>query len=369
MIKVAQIIEKMNMGGIENLVMEYYRHVDRTKVQFDFITSEGSKNVPNEEIDRLGGRVYRVPSYKHLLPYSESLQKIFKEEKYDIVQANLNTMCPFALHAAKQAGVPVRIAQNLSAAHWQEKKSLLKEFLRPFGKCFATHYMANSVQCGRWLFGEKAVNSGKLQIFKTVIDVNKNMYDAEIRKQRRLKLGISDQVVIGHLARFVPQKNTMFVADIFEEIAKKEPKAVLLLIGDGELRDPVLQKLKKMELKDKVLWMGYQKDIPPLYHAMDAFLLPSLYEGLPIVGVEAQMNGLPCFFSTQVTQETAVCDLAHFIPLNTPPEVWAEKILYSVYQNTNRTGREKDVTVSRMNSRQEGKRLTNYYIQLAGKST
>ncbi|MBD5101538.1 MAG: glycosyltransferase family 1 protein [Subdoligranulum sp.] len=170
--------------------------------------------------------------------------------------------------------------------------------------------------------------------------------------------------MIGHIARFVPQKNTLFLIDIFAEIAKKEPRAFLVLVGDGELREPALQKLENLGLQEKALWLGYQKDIPPLYHAIDAFLLPSLYEGLPIVGVEAQMNGLPVIYSSEITSEAAVCDLARFVSLNDSPRRWADVVLNAIESNQNRKGRKQEILNAGMDSEREGKRLTEYYIML-----
>lgn len=361
MIKVAQIIENMNMGGIENLVMEIYRHIDRTRVQFDFITSEASKNVPDEEITKLGGKVYRVPSYRHLLKYSRSLKKIFEKEKYDIVQANLNTMCPFALYAAKQVGTSVRIAQNLSMAHWQEKKSLVKLLLRPFGKCFATHLMCNGEACGRWLFGDADYDAGKVALFKTLINTKKNEYNPELREKTRQQYGLKDEIVLGHIARLVPQKNSLFVIEIAAEAYRKNNKVRLLLVGDGVLKEEVMRKIKQLEMEDMVVYLGFQDNIVPLYQAMDVFLLPSLYEGLPIVGLEAQASGIPTFFSTEITNEIGITNLAHFLPLQLPAERWAMKILNAVQNNTDRKSHSDEIRRAGFDSSEESERLLQYY--------
>lgn len=332
MIRVAVIMGKMHAGGKKNLVMEYYRHIDRDKVQFDFFCDTDSNSVPKEKIEALGGRVYMIPPYQNIVANMNAMKKIFRKNKYQILHGYNSTMNIFALFAGKQCGIPVRINESISMGHKSDKKNLLKNILKPFSRCFATHYMSNGEVCGRWQFGDKLFDLGRVKVFKTVIDTEKHKYEPALRDKCRREYGLEDNIVIGHIGRFTAQKNTLFIIDIFNEIVKKEPKAKLLLIGHGELEDEMLGRIKIYGIEDHILFLGKREDIHQFYNAMDCFLLPSLYEGLPVVGVEAECCGLPMFFSTEIPRESSPCDdLGFFIGLDKNAEEWAETIC----RNTN----------------------------------
>ena len=246
-LRIAQIMGKMVNGGVEAVIMNYYRNIDRSKVQFDFIVDSDSTFIPREEIESLGGRIYIVPPYQNIRKYIPALVKLFKQNKYQIVHSNINTLSVFPLFAAKKAGVPVRIAHNLStAAKGETKKNILKYILRPFSKVFATHYVACSEYAGEWLFGKKAMKSGKVTIFNNAIDLNKFKFDEKVRNEVRKELGIEDKFVIGHVGRLCFQKNQEFLIDVFEEVHRRNPNSVLLLIGDGEDREKIKRKIKNL---------------------------------------------------------------------------------------------------------------------------
>lgn len=328
-IRVAQIMGKWIGGGVESVVMNYYRHIDRTKIQFDFICDEDSTNIPYEEIEKLGGRVILIPPYQKLFKYHNKLKKILKDGNYKIVHSHINTLSIFSLFAAKCAGVPVRIAHSHSTTNKKEKKkNLLKQALRPFSKEFATDYMCCSELAGRWLFGNKEYDKGNVYLLNNAIDLDKFKYDEKIRSEKRKKLNISDDtLVIGHVGRFVEQKNHRFLIDIFNEIHKQNSNSILLLAGQGPLMEEIKSKVESLGLEKFVIFLGQRNDIDELYQAFDVFCLPSLYEGLPVVGVEAQATGLLCIFSDDMTKETKVLDTTEFLSLKQSAEEWAYKIL------------------------------------------
>lgn len=359
--RIAVIMGKMHSGGKKNLVMEYYRHIDRSKIQFDFICDEDSNAIPFEEIEALGGRVYVVPRYQNIIANIKVIEKICKENKYKIVHGYNGTMNIFSLFAAWRAGVPVRINESISMAHKSDKKTIIKNILRPFSRCFATHFMANGEACGKWQFG-KLYDEGKVAIFKTVINADENKYQPELREKCRQEFGLEDSVVIGHIGRLTAQKNTLFIIDIFAEILKIEEKAKLLLIGDGDLREEVLKKIDDLGIKESVLYLGRREDIKQFYNAMDAFLLPSLYEGLPVVGVEAECCGLPMFFSTEISEESSPCsDLGAFVSLEKNASEWARIVLEKV-KKTEREDHSTVVKKTGFDSKKESKRLLHYYL-------
>ena len=313
---VAQIMGKWVGGGVESVIMNYYRHLDHSKVQFDFICDEDSTRIPYDEIKKLGGRVFLVPKYQNLPKYLKVLEKLFKENQYRIVHSNINTLSVFPLYAAKKAGVPIRISHSHSTSNPKEwKRNFIKNILRPFSKRYATDYFACSEVAGRYLFGNKTFNRGEVKIIHNAINIDKFKFDEVARKKLRKELGIKDStIVIGHVGRFVQQKNHTFLVDVFKEYHKKNPDSKLLLVGSGPLEDEIKKKVERLGLKDSVLFLGQRDDINKLYSVMDIFCLPSLYEGLPVVGVESQAAGLPIIFSNGVSHEAIISKNAKIVP-------------------------------------------------------
>ena len=218
-IRVAHVIGKLNAAGVEAVVNNYYRNIDHTKYQFDFIIdSDGACQPPQELID-MGARYYVVPPYQKLFQHIKALIKLFKENNYKIVHSGMNTLAPISMYCAWRAGIPVRINHNHSTAGKGEiKKNIMKYCLRPFAKCFATHYAACSRFAGEWLFGKKMVESGKVTIFNNAIDIEKFKFNEKVRTEVRNKLGIEDKFVIGHVGRFEYQKNHEFLIDVFKTL-------------------------------------------------------------------------------------------------------------------------------------------------------
>lgn len=362
-IRVAQIIGKWLGGGVESVVMNYYRHIDRTKIQFDFICDEDSTNIPYEEIEKMGGKVILIPPYQKVFKYHKKLKEVLKSGGYKIVHSHINTLSVFSLFAAKCAGVPVRIAHSHSTTNKKEKKkNLLKQVLRPFSKVFATDYMCCSELAGRWLFGNKEYDNGNVYLLNNAIDLDKFKYDEEKRKEKRKELNIEDStLVIGHVGRFVEQKNHRFLIDIFNEVHKQKENSILLLAGQGPLMEEMKEKVKILGIEDSVKFLGQRNDINELYQAFDVFCLPSLYEGLPVVGVEAQATGLLCIFSDDMTKETKVLDTTEFLSLNQSVEMWGKHILKSFEVYTRKTN-QTEIKNNGFDIRNEAKKLSDYYI-------
>ena len=311
---VAQIMGKWIGGGVESVIMNYYRHLDHTKIQFDFICDEDSTRIPYDEIKKLGGRVFLVPKYQKLPQYLKALEDLFRKNHYRIVHSNVNTLSVFPLYAAKKAGVPIRISHSHSTSNVREwKRNIIKNILRPFSKRYATDYFACSELAGRYLFGSKTFDRGEVKIIHNAIDLDKFKFDPIARKNLRKELGIDDEtIVIGHVGRFVQTKNHHFLIYAFKKYHNKNPNAKLLLIGTGPLEEKIKAKVKKLNLEDSVLFLGQRNDTNKLYSVMDIFCLPSLYEGLPVAGIEAQAAGLPCVYSDKVTIEADAANNAYY---------------------------------------------------------
>ncbi len=364
-IRVAHVIGKWIGGGVEAVIMNYYRNIDKSKIQFDFICDSDSTNIPYEEIKKLGGNVILVSPYQKILKYYKELKNIFKTGNYKIVHSHINTLSIFPLCAAKAAKVPIRIAHSHSTTNKKEwKRNLLKQILKHFSKVYATDYFCCSELAGRWLFGNRTYNKGKVYLLNNAIDLDEFEFNIELRKEKRKELNIADDtLVIGHIGRFVKQKNHEFLIDIFNEVHKKIPNSVLLLAGQGPNQEMIKEKVKKLQLEDYVKFLGQVTNPTALYQAMDVFLLPSLYEGLPVVGVEAQAAGLLCILSSAMTKETKVLESTNFIDLNNSAEAWANKLL-TAFNNFKRVDRKEEISNNGFNIKQEEIKLENKYEQL-----
>ena len=364
-IRIAHIVGKWLGGGVEAVIMNYYRHINHDKIQFDFICDNDSTNIPYEEIEKMGGKVLLIPPYQDVVKYHKELKKVLQDGNYRVVHSHINTLSVFSLCAAKCAGVPVRIAHSHSTTNKKEKKkNLMKQVLRPFSKVFATDYMCCSELAGRWLFGDKEYNKENVYLLNNAIDLEKFKYDESLKKKKRKELGIKNStLVIGHIGRFVAQKNHDFLIDIFNEIHKQNADSILLLAGQGPLVENIKNKVKELQLEDNVKFLGQRRDANELYQAFDVFLLPSLYEGLPVVGVEAQAAGLLSYLSDDMTKETKVLDITKFMSLNNTPEEWANNILNDI-NKYKRIDTSQEMTAKSFNIKEEAKKLEEYYLKL-----
>lgn len=329
-IRVMHVMGHMVGGGVEATVMNYYRHIDRKQVQFDFVIDSDSTVVPHEEIESLGGRVFIVPPYKKVPQYFRACEVLFRKQKPDIVHSNINALSVFPLAAAKRAGVTVRIAHSHSTANPSEqKKTLVKNILRPYSRVMPTNLAACSEYAARWLFGDKVVDSDKVQIVKNAIDLNRFTFHSSIRDRKRTELGIDEsQLVIGQVGRMCFQKNQMFTLDVFRELLKQRANSVLVFVGNGEQMTAVRSKAHEFGLDSSIKFLGVRDDVNELYQAFDVLLLPSKYEGLPVTGVETQALGLPMVASTEISDETFIIpDLVHALDLSQPLSDWVDALL------------------------------------------
>ena len=364
-IRIAHIIGKLNAAGVEAVVNNYYKNIDHNKYQFDYFIDADSKCQPLQALIDMGARYYVVPPYQKLPQYLLTLIKIFKKNNYRIVHSGMNTLAVFSLFAAWFANVPVRINHNHSTASKGEtKRNLLKYMLRPLATVFATHYCACSNYAGEWLFGKQLVREGKVTIFNNAIDIASFSYNPAWREAMREELNIGNKLVVGHVGRFCFQKNHEFLIDVFKIVHDKDKNAILLLIGIGELQDAIKQKVLDLGLQNSVIFLGARSDVDKLYQAMDVFVLPSHYEGLPVVGIEAQAAGLPCILSDQMTDETVVIKETKVLPLSAGTTVWAEAILET--KNSRRRNTTEEVKNAGFDIKTEAKKMEIFYDTLSG---
>ncbi|MBQ7100089.1 MAG: glycosyltransferase family 1 protein [Clostridia bacterium] len=321
-LRVLQIVTTMNRGGLETMLMNYYRHIDRKKVQFDFLVHRQEEGDYEKEIMSLGGRVFRVPALNPFSPtYFKALDSFFTEHKYDIVHCHLDCMSAIPLYSAKKHGVKHRFAHAHNKSQDKDLKYPFKLFYKRFIPYFANELFACGEEAGRWMF-----NGKKFTVINNAIDASHYSFSEDLREIKRRELGLNNYFTVCHIGRFNPQKNHSFIIDIFYELLKIEPNAHLLLVGTGDGLTVAKNKVADLKLDSKVSFLGVRADITELLNAADAFLFPSLYEGLGIAGIEAQASGLPCFFSDRIPDECKVTDDVEFISLEKSPAYWAEKI-------------------------------------------
>lgn len=320
------VLGKLKAGGVESIMYSYYRFMDKSKYQYDFVYEESSDfQVPKDIID-LGAKAFVVPDVSSPFKYVKAIENIIKREKYDIVHVNMNTLSVFSLFAAKICKVKYRILHNHSTSSGVEKKrDLIKKVLRPFNRIFTNKPAACSELAARWMYGDEAFEKGRIKVFRNGVDTEKFSFSQEYRVEIRREFNLENKKVIGHVGRFMTQKNHLFLIDIFAEYAKLDSNGVLVLVGIGELFNKVADYVKAKGLEDRVIFTGARSDVYKIYSAFDVFVLPSLYEGLPLVGVEACASGLPVLFSDFVTRESKVTDAVEFLPID-DPVVWAEKL-------------------------------------------
>lgn len=332
-IRVLHILHSMNRGGAETMIMNYYRNIDREKVQFDFLLTFQGKSDYEEEILSMGGKIFHITplTLTSIRGYLKDIQRFLKEHsEYKIVHSHTSSKSVFPLRIARKVNIPVRISHshNLFISNAGSPKEMLRKFLRKPLQKVSNYNFACSKDAAIWLYGEDLWKQQKVQILKNAIDVKKFSYREEIRKKYRQEFGLEDKFVVGHVGRFDPQKNHTFLLDIFAEVLRKQENARLVLVGEGKLCPDIKEKARILDIQDKIIYTGLREDVSALMQMMDIFVFPSLFEGLGIVLIEAQTAGLPCFASKNVIpEEAAVTDLVEFISLKESAKSWADKIL------------------------------------------
>ena len=327
-IRILHIIGGLNLGGAENFLMNIYRNIDRTKIQFDFLVNRGGAF--EDEIKELGGKIFYIPALQKVGPiiYKKKLHEFFREHKeYVIVHSHLNQVSGIILEVAKKEKIPVRIAHSHSSSNSANNffERLYKNYLNTKINKNATNFLACSDEAAKWLYKEKAKEA---IIIKNAIDIERFKFNEEKRKLIRKELNINENdIAIGHVGRFSSVKNHKFLIELFNEFQKDKRNAKLLLVGDGSLRNEIENQIATLNIKDKVVLVGNKKNVEDYYNAMDLFVFPSLYEGLGMVLIEAQINGLNCLTSKDaVPNEVNITGHVKFVLLNAGIKIWNQTL-------------------------------------------
>ena len=335
MLRILHVLGGLSLGGAETMVMNLYRKIDRTKIQFDFVIHTEEHQEYYDEVLSLGGKIYSFPPFngKNVLKLKNIWNTFFESHReYKILHSHVRSYASLYIPIAKKYGLKT-IIHSHSTSNGAGVASIVKRLMQYPLRFQADYLMACSNEAGRWLYGEKACLKPNYLFLPNAIDTEKYRYSKETAGEYRKKLGIENKFVIGHVGRFHEAKNHMFLLDVFAEVCAKRSDAMLLLVGDGNLREKIEEKIRALGLKNRVILTGNRRDVPQLLQAMDVFAFPSLWEGLPMTVVEAQAAGLPCFVSDRVTKDVDTSELIVRLPIDSPNE-WADAILNSALKRS-----------------------------------
>lgn len=356
----------MDPGGIETLLMNIYRHIDREKVQFDFMVHRSNYAFYDKEIEQLGGRIYRTPKFcpfpKQYSEYICGMRRvIYQHPEYKIIHAH-SELNLWPLKIAKEMGVPIRIAHS----HNSKTKINLKYCFFLYERANIRKYCTDMFMCskdaGEWSFGKQALTNNEAILIKNGIETDKFDYNENIRKQVRDEFGLNNKLVVGHVGRFMEQKNHKFLIEVFKAIHELNSNTVLMLVGDGKLFDSINKLAIDLGIYNSVIFLKKRNDVNRLMQAMDIFVFPSLWEGLGIVAVEAQTAGLPVFISDAIPSEVVLTDNVFITPLKLSAKAWAEKIL-SISLTHERKSHKNEIAKAGYDICNTAQLLQNFYLE------
>ncbi len=374
-IRVLHVLGGTALGGAESRIMDLYRQMDREEIQFDFLVhssavkragDDASARAPqfyDEEITGMGGRIYVLPKFKgyNYRTYRNAVKAFFADHHdYRVVQGHMTSTASIYLPIAKRAGVPVTVAHSRSAGVGKGVKAAATRLLRRGLYRKADYCFACSRAAAVDAFGRAWVDQGNVRIIHNAIDVSRYAYRPWVREDVRRTLGIEDRLVLGHVGRFSYPKNHPYLIEVFAAVHAVRKDAVLVLVGDGEDREKIERQCERLGIKEHVLFMGNRSDPEAFYQAFDFFLLPSHYEGLPGVLVEAQAAGLRCLVSDKVTREAAATQLVTYLSIEQPAGAWAECLLSQAGYERHNTSY--DMIKSGFDVKEQAQCYRNFYL-------
>lgn len=327
-IRIVHNIASLHLGGSQAFVMNMYRNIDRSKVQFDFVVTPETKEGFYDEITNLGGKIFSCPRYKgtNHIQYNKWWDDFFNEHpEYKVIHGHVRSTASIYLKIAKRHGL-VTIAHSHSTSNGNGISAIVKRIMQLPIRKQADYLFACSDKAGKWLYGEKAITQQNYYMIPNGLDLKRFEFDVNKRNQMRMTLGIKkDMMILGHIGRLSTPKNHKFLLNVFNKYHKINSNSKLLLVGDGELFDCIKEHIDKLNISDAVIMTGSKQNTEDYYQVMDIFVFPSLWEGLPVSVVEAQANGLQCLISDVITHDVDLTDLIQYLPLD--EELWLGAIV------------------------------------------
>ena len=344
-IRILHVLGRLDRGGAETMIVNIYRNIDRSKVQFDFVIHTEEKCDYDDEIRKLGGKIFSIPRYtgKNHFSYKKAWHTFFiNHPEYKLIHGHMRSTAGIYLKVAKKHGLITIAHSHSTASRGNKIEQLAKNIMQLPIRYLSDYLFACSDEAGKWLFGKDVNKRDNYSIIKNAIDVEKYTFNETIRNEIRKNLGIENKFVLGHIGSFTFPKNHKFIIEIFDEIRKINSNTVLLLLGEGELRPQIEKQVEDLGIKDKVILTGTVPNVHEYLQAMDVFLFPSIFEGLGMAVIEAQAAGLPCVISDAVPDEAIVTDKVNIIPLNKQQSSiqWANAIInIDIYNRREDTSR------------------------------
>lgn len=359
-IRVLHILQRMEAGGTQALLMNLYRNIDRSKVQFDFLVEYKEKQFYDDEIESLGGRIFRTSVREdfNVPGFISFLKKLFIEHpEYKIVHVHAFTIGYFCLRTAKKAGVPVRIAHSHNNETVYDGKYILKRIMQRLYTVHANELFACSREAGKYLFNDKEFN-----VLKNAIDSASFIADESVRKSVRKELSLGDELVVGSVGRLHPQKNQKFLLEVFRQVCEQRPDAILLLVGTGPLENELKEETRRLGLQANVRFLGNRRDMPRLYQGLDVFAMTSLFEGLGIVAIESQAAGIPTVCSDGFPPDVEVSPLAVRMKLSDSAKEWAKAILKAAENPDRHKDMQSYIINAGFDVKESAEKLQSFYI-------
>ena len=340
MIRVLQDLSALDGGGVAKLLYDYYRHMDHSKIRFDFmIYNFYDEGIYEKPLREMGCHIYKLPTYTENPDECTKMQeKVISEGNYDVIHTHFGIGGFRILKIAKKYNIPKRIVHShIAYEPYSLKTKMANVVKRALNKYYATDLLACGIDAGKFMWGNSAVVHEKVFIMKNAIDTNKFAFSSDIRRNKRIELEVEGKLVIGVVGRLSEQKNYPFLFKVYQDILKQREDVELVVIGRGLEEEKIHTLARTMGVYEKIKFLGVRNDVPELLNAFDIFLLPSLYEGLPVVLVEAQANGVYEIVSDKVTHEMNISDLIHYLPIEgeTAVQKWS-KAICDYIDNTNK---------------------------------
>ena len=364
-IRVLQVMSSMNRGGAETMIMNIYRNIDRSKVQFDFVVHTDKKSDYEDEILSLGGRIFYVPRYtgKNHFAYRKAWKEFFDQHnEYKVIHGHVRSTALIYLSIAKKYEITT-IVHSHSASSDKGVKGLLKNLLQLPLRHTADYLFSCSDLAGEWLYGARAIKKDNYFLLKNAVNAEQFDYNAKKREDIRQKFNLADKLVVGHIGRFSYPKNHRFLIEIFKEITLLHENSTLLLVGQGPLMDDIKAKVDNLNLTKDVMFTGLRDDIDELLQAVDIIVFPSFYEGLPVSIIEAQAAGVPCLISSTITKEVVITDLIRQMSIKLDAKSWAKEALEIAYK-TKRQSQLQNIIASGYDIDTTSTTLLKFYMSL-----
>lgn len=362
-IRVLHVFHSMNIGGAESMIMSLYRKIDRRKIQFDFIVHTDKKCDFDEEILALGGKIHYAPRFKwkNYYNYKKWWERFFEvNNQYSLIHGHVRSVAGIYLSVAKKYGLTT-IIHSHSMSSSTPFASIGKKLLQKLIISSSDYLFACSKSAGEWLYGKEHCKNANFKIIKNAIDTSKYLFNNDLRNKYREEFNINNKFVLGHIGSFRTPKNHEFLIEIFKAFHEKRKDSVLVLVGDGELKENINIKVKSYGLEDSVIFTGVRKDISGLLSAMDVLVFPSLWEGLPVTLIEAQASGLTCFISDVITKEVVITNLIHSVSLQKKAEEWADAVL--TVKQKGREDTSKIIIENGFDNHETACELTSFYLE------